>query len=205
MGSRVTLLLWDVGGVLLSNGWDHASRAAAVEKFGLDGPEFERRHAEVEVAFERGALDWDGYLAKTVFYQPRAFSPGEFRAFVESRSAANPENLTLVRGLRARGEWTMATLNNESRELNDYRVRVFGLRDLFDVFFSSGSTGRRKPEPDAYRFALELTQRAPDEAIFIDDRPENVATAANLGLGTVLARSPDQIRSDLASAGVAAT
>ncbi|HEV8049364.1 MAG TPA: HAD family phosphatase [Thermoplasmata archaeon] len=203
--ARISLLLWDIGGVLLSNGWDHGSREAAVRHFGLDGAEFEKRHAQVESDFERGRIDWDQYLEATVFYTPRAFLPGAVRSFAESRSTAIVPNLDLARRLRTRREWTMATLNNESRQLNDYRIRTFGLRDVFDVFFSSGYTGRRKPDPAAYEYALRLTQRLPEETIFIDDRPENVAAAAALGLRTVLMRDPAQLRNDLASAGVAAS
>ncbi len=98
----------------------------------------------------------------------------------------------------------MATLNNESRELNDYRIDRFGLGSLFDVFFSSGYTGRRKPDPEAYRFALELAHRDPEETLLLDDRPENVAAAAGLGLRTILVRDAHQIRNELALAGVGA-
>jgi putative hydrolase of the HAD superfamily len=203
--ARVSLLLWDIGGVLLSNGWDHRSREAAVREFGLDGSEFERRHAEVEDAFERGQLDWDHYVGATVVPAPRDFSAAKFREFAEAQSSAIAPNLELARSLGSRRDWTMATLNNESRQLNDYRVEKFGLRSIFDVFFSSGYTGRRKPEPEAYQNALLLTQRAPDEVVFLDDRPANVAAAGALGLRTVLVRDAAQIRNDLSVFGVGAT
>ena len=203
MGS-VSLLLWDVGGVLLSNGFDHAAREAAAEKFGLDPVEFERRHQLVDADFEQGRLTWEQYLAATVVDVPRKFSPAEFREFVERRSTAIRPALEVARELHADREYTMATLNNESKELNEYRIERFGLKPLFDAFFTSCYTGRRKPDPDAYRFALEITQRDPVEAVFLDDRPENVAAAANLGLRTVLVRDPDHIRRELALAGVAA-
>ncbi|HXQ93912.1 MAG TPA: HAD family phosphatase [Thermoplasmata archaeon] len=203
--ASIRLLLWDIGGVLLSNGWDRPSREAAVHSFGLDGTEFERRHAEVELAFERGQLDWDQYLDATVFYLPRAFSKEAIQGFVEARSTAIAPNLELAKSLRARRIWRMAALNNESRPLNEYRIQKFGLRDVFDVFFSSGFTGLRKPDPAAYRYALELTQRSPEETVFLDDRPENVAAAVALGLRTILVRDPVQVRNDLADVGVAAS
>jgi putative hydrolase of the HAD superfamily len=201
---RVSLLLWDVGGVLLTNGFDRAAREAAAEKFGLDPAEFERRHQLVDDAFERGRLDWATYLNATVFDVPRSFTAGEFREFVEQRSAPLVENLAVAREVRAGRACTMATLNNESRELNDYRIDRFGLGSLFDVFFSSGYTGRRKPDPEAYRFALELAHRDPEETLLLDDRPENVAAAAGLGLRTILVRDAHQIRNELALAGVGA-
>ncbi|MGI0071974.1 MAG: HAD family hydrolase [Thermoplasmata archaeon] len=200
---EIALLLWDVGGVLLSNGWDHSARAAAAARFGLDPAELERRHGLVDGPFETGRLDTEGYLSATVFYEPRSFLREEFVAFMHARSTPNPGAIATARALRASGRYRMATLNNESRELNEYRLRSFGLRDLFDVFFSSCYTGRRKPDPDAYRFALELTQRAPDECLFLDDRPENLEAATGLGLRTLRVLDPARLAEDLARAGVA--
>ncbi|MCI4327744.1 MAG: HAD family phosphatase [Thermoplasmata archaeon] len=201
--AEISLLLWDVGGVLLSNGWDHSARTAAVERFGLDPVEFERRHQLLDADFEAGRIDWHQYLAATVFDVPRDFTPDEFRTFVEGRSTPNAANLALARSLRARGAWTMAALNNESRELNEFRIAKFGLADVFGSFFSSCYTGHRKPEPAAFRTALGILHRTPTEAVFVDDRPENVAAARQLGLHAILARDPTQLRNDLADAGVA--
>ena len=97
----------------------------------------------------------------------------------------------------------MAALNNESRELNDYRIRTFRLQEVFHAFFSSCYTGYRKPEPAAYRYALTITGRTPDESLFLDDRPENLAAAAGLGIGTVQVRDPSRVGEDLTLAGVA--
>jgi len=199
----VSLLLWDVGGVVLSNGWDHRARAAAAARFGLDAAELERRHLSVDAAFETGRLDWAGYLAATVFYETRAFSPEAFRQFMLEQSRENPGAIATARALRASGRYTMAALNNESRELNEYRIRTFGLADVFHVFFSSCYTGLRKPDAAAYRYALDLAQRPAEEALFLDDRPENVAAAARVGLRTLEVRDPNRLGEELARVGVA--
>jgi putative hydrolase of the HAD superfamily len=201
---KLTLLLWDVGGVLLSNGWDHRARAAAARHFQLDAADLERRHGLVDAAFETDQLDWDGYLDATVFYAPRTFSREEFGQFVREQSTANPAAIAAAWSLRRAGAYAMATLNNESRALNEYRLWKFELRGLFHAFFSSCYTGRRKPELDAYRFALEVTQCAPEECLFLDDRPENIAAAAQLGLRTLQVHDPERLTEELASAGVAA-
>jgi len=197
-----TLLLWDVGGVILSNAWDHTARRAAVERFGLDATEFERRHERVVADFETGRVDLATYLSETVFYVPRSFTSDEFRRFMRERSTPHPSTLALAIELRRRGGVLMAALNNESLELNEFRIRTFRLAEAFDVFLSSCYTGRRKPEPDAYRYALQLTQRAPDEALFLDDRPENVEAAARLGLGTILVKDPDRLGEELRAFGI---
>jgi putative hydrolase of the HAD superfamily len=201
--AEVSLLLWDVGGVVLSNGWDHRARAAAADRFGLDAGELERRHLTVDAAFETGRLDWAGYLSATVFYETRPFSPEMFRQFMLAQSTENRAALATARALRSSGRYTMAALNNESRELNDYRIRTFGLADVFHVFFSSCYTGLRKPDPAAFRYALDLAQRPAEEALFLDDRPENVEAAARLGLRTLKVQDPGRLREELAGVGVA--
>ena len=203
--SSVSLLLWDVGGVLLSNGWDRSARRAAAAHFHLDAEELERRHERVDAAFETGQLDVEQYLAATVFYEPRPFPPDAFRRFMREQSRRHPAALAAARSLRAGGRYVMATLNNESRELNEYRIRTFGLAELFHVFFSSCYTGHRKPDPAAFRYALELTRRSPDETLFLDDRPENIAAAARLGLRTLQVRDPGRVKEELALAGIASS
>ncbi|HXQ49396.1 MAG TPA: HAD family phosphatase [Thermoplasmata archaeon] len=202
--ARVSLLLWDVGGVLLSNGWDHAGRAAAAERFHLDAEDLERRHDHVAEAFETGRLDLAQYLATTVFNIPRPFTPDDVRAFIRARSVPYEAALACARSLRKGGAYVMVALNNESIELNEYRVSTFHLRDIFHAFLSSCYTGRRKPDPDAFRYALQITRHDPDEALFLDDRPENVEAADRLGLRTVRVRDPARVREELASAGVVA-
>lgn len=201
--ASISLLLWDIGGVLLTNGWDRTARAAAAERFNLDPAELERRHTLVEEEFETGRIDMTGYLDATVFDRPRPFSPEAYRRFMQEQSRPNESALAVARSLRADGRYVMAALNNESRELNDYRIHKFGLEAVFHVFFSSCLTGVRKPDPAAYRRALELTQRTPEETLFLDDRPENIDAGARLGLRTVRVRDPGRLREELSVAGVA--
>lgn len=202
--AKVSLLLWDLGGVVLSNAWDHSERAAAAARFNLDPVALETRHERVEEAFETGRLDLHGYLSTTVFDTARPFGPEEFYRFMCEGSRSNDAALACARSLREGGGYLMAALNNESRELNEYRISAFRLREVFDLFLSSCYTGRRKPDPDAYRFALEVTQRTPDEALFLDDRRENVEAASRLGLRTLWVRDPGRLREELSSVGIAA-
>jgi putative hydrolase of the HAD superfamily len=198
----LSLLLWDVGGVLLSNAWDHGDRKAAVERFDLDGPEFERRHEGVVGRFETGDLDLDGYLRETVFYVPRSFTPTVFREFMFGRSAPIESALATAAALHQKGHFLMAALNNESRELNDFRIQRFRLQEVFDLFLSSCLTRRRKPDPEAYEFALDITRRKPVQALLLDDRPDNIEAAARLGLQTLLVRDPGALGRELKGFGV---
>jgi putative hydrolase of the HAD superfamily len=201
---RPPLLLWDVGGVLLSNAWDRPARAAAAQRFGLDELDFERRHESVVDAFERGRLGLPEYLAATVFHLPRTFSVEEFRQFMGDQSHPFPEALDEARRLRKGGAFQMAVLNNESRELNELRIGRFRLDSIFDLFLSSCYTGLRKPEPASYRYALTITHRDPAEGTLLDDRTENVEAARQVGLRALLVRDPARLREELEGIGITA-
>ncbi len=200
--SEIKVLLFDVGGVLLTNAWDRHSRSRVCERFNVDLAEFEERHAFVATDFEIGKLSLDEYLERTVFYRPRTFSKEEFFQFMKDQSQPLEPSLTLATAIAASGRYLMGTLNNESRELNDYRIATFGLTDLFDVFFSSCYLGVRKPAEDIYRMALDVTQHRPEECLFIDDRPLNLECATLLGLRTIHFEGAEDLRAKLAELGV---
>lgn len=193
----IRAIFWDVGGVLLTNAWDHSERAKALEEFQLDPTEFQTRHELIVSSFERGKISLNGYLDQTIFYQPRPFTRETFRDSMFSLSQPLPERLAFAESLAGSGKYFMGTINNESRELNDFRIEKFGLRKIFQLFVSSCFVGLRKPESDIYRLALDLTQFPAGECCFIDDRPLNLECAAQLGMHTIPMKSLDQLRSDL--------
>jgi putative hydrolase of the HAD superfamily len=199
--SAIRAIFWDVGGVLLSNAWDHTERAEALEHFHLNEDEFRGRHETVVAAFERGKITLDEYLGQTVFYRPRSFAPGEFRDFMFGLSKPFPDVLAFAAALSGSGKYFMGTINNESRELNNYRIEKFGLREIFRVFFSSCFVGLRKPESDIYRLALDATQIAPEECCFIDDRAGNLEGAAKLGMRTIEMKTLARLQAELKKSG----
>lgn len=203
MAENPSLLLFDVGGVLLSNAWDRMSRKAAAERFDLDWEGFEDRHEMVVDRFESGRLSLDEYLTRTVFYRERSFTTDEFIRFMKDQSQRHPDSLELVGSLSATGRYLLATLNNESRELNEHRIAIFGLAEYFSVFLSSCYLGIRKPDEEIYRLALDITQRQPEECLFIDDRAVNVESAHRIGIPTIHFHDPAQLKDDLESRGVA--
>jgi putative hydrolase of the HAD superfamily len=200
----ITALFWDIGGVLLTNAWDRTERAKAFQHFQLDPDEFHSRHEMVVSSFERGKITLDEYLQRTIFYRPRSFTGDDFRNFMLSLSDALPGRLPFAEALAASGKYFMGTINNESRELNNYRIEKFGLRKLFRVFFSSCFVGLRKPERDIYRLALETTQFSPGECCFLDDRSLNLECAAQMGMHTIQVQSLEQMKTELAKLGVSA-
>jgi putative hydrolase of the HAD superfamily len=195
-------IFWDVGGVLLSNAWDHTERSTALQHFRLDEEEFHSRHEMVVSPFERGEISLDEYLDRTVFYCDRPFTRAEFREYMFSLSRPMPDVLAFARGLADTGKYFMGTLNNESRELNLHRIEKFGLRKIFRLFVSSCFVGLRKPESGIYRLAIEITQIDPEECCFIDDRAVNLENAATLGMQTIQMQGLEQLRGELGKLGV---
>jgi putative hydrolase of the HAD superfamily len=199
---EIHAIFWDVGGVLLSNAWDHTQRMAALEHFRLDEEEFHSRHEMVVSSFERGKISLDEYLDRTVFYRDRPFTRDEFRDYMFSLSQPIPEVLAFARALADSGKYFMGTINNESRELNLHRIEKYGLREIFRLFVSSCFVGLRKPESGIYRLAIETTQFNPQECCFIDDRALNLECAATLGMHTIQMQGLEQLRSELGKLGV---
>ena len=201
--SDALTLFFDVGGVLLSNAWDAPARDRAIEVFGLDGLDFHTRHGMVKTAFETGRLSLDAYIEKTIFYTDRSFSRDDFKQFMFDQSRVLGETLDWVRSLASSGRYRLLTLNNESRELHEYRVRTFGLCSVFQAFLTSCYLGQVKPDEDIYRSAMGIAGCQSARGIFVDDRPVNVETALKLGLRAIRFLDLDQLRTDLAHAGVA--
>ena len=199
---RIRAIFWDVGGVLLTNGWDRAQREKALEQFHLDREEFNDRHEMLVSSFERGKISLDEYLDRTIFYRSRPFTRDEFRQFMFALSQPKSDELALAQELSRSGKYLMSTINNESREMNLYRIEKFGLREIFDIFISSCFVGLRKPERDIYRLALEITQKVPAQCCFIDDRDLNLESAEKLGMQTIRMQTVEQLRQELRKLGV---
>jgi len=199
---EIKALFWDLGGVLLSNAWDRTQRAQALQKFQLDEIEFHDRHEMLVSSFERGKITLEEYLDRTVFYRERPFTRDQFKSFMYSLSQPDAEALNLARALAKSGKYLMSTINNESRELNLYRIETFKLREIFRLFVSSCYVGLRKPEVGIYQLAVDITQQKPEESCFIDDRELNLESAAKLGMRTIRMESARQLQVELASLGV---
>jgi len=200
--SVVTALFWDVGGVILSNGWDRRSRAGAAKKFGIDWEEFQDRHDLAYPACEIGRISLDTYLQRTVFYRKRTFTREEFTDFIFAQSSELPESRAVLSEVAATGKYLQATINNEPLEINERRIQQFNLRREFKAFFSSCYLGVRKPDEGIYKLALEVTQRDPDECLFIDDRELNLECARQMRMRTIHFQNAAQLRQDLAASGV---
>jgi putative hydrolase of the HAD superfamily len=195
--SKITTLFWDIGGVILTNGWDTRARREAAVTFHLDWEEFQDRHDLSFPAFDSGNISLNEYLDRTLFYRSRGFTREEFTAFMFAQSKEYPESRAVLDAAARTGKYFIGAVNNEPLELNEYRIEAFRLRRDFQVFFSSCYLHARKPEEMIFRIALEVTQRPAPECVFIDDRPLNLENPRRLGMNTIHYQSAAQLRREL--------
>ena len=184
--SKIKVVFMDIGGVMLTNGWDHESRAKAAEVFGFDYTEMNILHNFIYNVFEIGSISLDEYLDTVVFDKPRDFTKYQFKDFMYSQSVELPQMLSWLKSWKRKIDLPVFAISSENEELNNYRIQTFNLHELFDGFFSSCYVGYRKPDPRIFKTALEITQVKPDECIYFDDRPMLVNAAKKLGMNSML-------------------
>jgi putative hydrolase of the HAD superfamily len=198
---RITCVFVDVGGVLLTNGWDHHARRRAVAKFKLDWAEMEERHRLVFEIHEEGKLTFEEYLSLVVFYEKRPFTRAQFRRFMCEQSKPYLDMIALLVQLRAQG-LKIVVVSNESRELNAFRIRTFGLAKFVDSFISSCFVGLRKPDANIFQLALDIAQTPAHQVLYIENTPMFVQIAESIGIKSILHTDYESTRAQLASLGV---
>jgi len=199
---EITTLFFDIGGVILTNGWDRGSRREGANVFHFDYEEFQDRHDLSFPAFDTGHITLNEYLDRTLFYRQRPFTREEFIAFMFAQSKEHTTTRAVLTAAASTGKYFIGSINNEPLELNQYRIDTFNLRREFLVFFSSCYVRARKPEETIFRIALEVTQRPPGQCLFIDDRPLNLECPRRLGFNVIHHQNAEQLRSELRNFGV---
>jgi putative hydrolase of the HAD superfamily len=198
----ITTLFLDIGGVLLTDGWNHHARRRAARTFALDWAEMEQRHLLNFDTYEAGKLTLEEYLARVVFYQRRPFTRAQFRRFLFAQSRPYPEMLELVCSLKARYGLKTVVLSNEARELNGYRIRKFKLDGFVDAFISSCYVHLHKPDIDIFRLALDIAQTPARQVAYIENTPMFVQIAEGLGIRGIVHLDYKSTRAKLAALGL---
>jgi putative hydrolase of the HAD superfamily len=196
-----TTIFTDIGGVLLTNGWDRIGRTKAISHFNLDPLETEERHHLTFDTYESGKITLNEYLKRLVFYRERNFTEVEFRKFMFDQSQPIPEMLALIRGIKEKYGIKIAVVSNEGRELNNYRINTFKLGEFVDFFISSCFVHFRKPDADIFKVALDIAQVSPEKVIYLEDRPMFVQVADTLGIHGIIHRDYKTTAQQLAAFG----
>jgi putative hydrolase of the HAD superfamily len=200
--TEITTLFLDIGGVLLTDGWDHHARKRAATHFKLEWAEMEDRHHLTFDTYEEGKLTLEEYLGRVVFYQKRPFTRPQFRRFMFAQSKPYPKMIELVAQLKVRHGLKIAAVSNEARELNAYRIQKFKLAGLVDSFISSSFVHVRKPDADIFRLALDIAQAPARQVVYIEDTPMFVQIAEGLGIRSILHTDYRSTCAKLASLGL---
>jgi putative hydrolase of the HAD superfamily len=196
-----TTIFTDIGGVLLTNGWDRSARKKAIEQFNLDPVETEERHHLTFDTYESGKISLHEYLTRLIFYTKRNFSEAEFRKFMFDQSLPFPEMLGLIRGIKEKYGIKIAVVNNEGSELNKHRIDAFKLDDFVDFFISSCIVHFRKPDADIFKVALDIAHVDPEKVIYLEDRPMFVQVADTLGIRGIIHHDFNTTKKQLADFG----
>jgi putative hydrolase of the HAD superfamily len=200
--SSTTTLFLDIGGVLLTNGWDHNMRQKAAKTFDLDYEEMNERHHLTFDTYEEGKLSLYEYLKRVIFYEERPFSLEEFKAFMFEQSQRYQPMMNLVCELKRRYGLKVAAVSNEGRELTVYRIAKFDLGSFIDFFISSCFVHYRKPDEDIYRIALDIAQVPPEQVVYLEDRPMFVEVAQGLGIRGIVHKDFESTRAALRGFGL---
>ncbi len=198
----ITTLFLDIGGVLLTNGWDHHARKRAAAYFKLEWAEIEVRHHLMFDTYEEGKLTLEEYLSRVVFYKERPFTRDQFREFMFAQSHPYPEMIELFTQLKVRHKLKIAVVSNEARELNAYRIGKFKLNEFVDFFISSCFVHLRKPDADIFRLALDIAQTPVEQIVYIENTPMFVQIAEGLGIQSILHTDYKSTCAKLASFGL---
>jgi putative hydrolase of the HAD superfamily len=200
--TAITCVFLDIGGVLLTDGWDYHARKRAATKFDLELDELEERHHTAFETHEEGKLTLEEYLGRVVFYQKRLFTRAQFRRFMFAQSMPHPQMIELVRRLKAKYGLKIVVVSNEGRELNAYRIRKFKLDGFVDAFISSCFVHLHKPDADIFRLALDIAQVSARQTVYIENTPMFVEIAEGLGIRSILHTDYRSTRAKLVSFGL---
>ena len=200
--TAISCMFLDIGGVLLTNGWDHQARRRAAKNFKLELAEMEDRHHLTFDTYEEGKLTLEEYLSRTVFYKDRPFTRAQFRRFMFAQSKPYPEMIELVAQLKVRHGLKIVVVSNEARELNLYRIRKFKLDGFVDAFISSCFVHLHKPDVGIFRLALDIALTPPQQVVYIENTPMFVQVAEGLGIRSILHEDYGSTCTKLASLGL---
>jgi putative hydrolase of the HAD superfamily len=182
----ITTLFLDIGGVLLTDAWDHNARKRAATYFKLESAETEVRHHLMFDTYEEGKLTLGEYLSRAVFYEERPFTRDQYQEFMFAQSHPFPEMIELFTQLKARYKLRIAVVSNEAREVNAYRIAKFKLYEFVDYFISSCFVHLRKPDADIFRLALDIAQTPIEQVLYVENTPMFVEIAEGLGIQSIL-------------------
>jgi len=193
------VVLFDLGGIVIELG---GMRDIVVFSGEQDEAEIWRRwlHCPWVQRFERGDCDAQSFARGMVETWSMPVGPDEFLAAFETwPKGLLPGAIDLVNEVATKIR--VAALSNTNR-VHDQRFRdEFRLQDHFEALYLSHEIGLVKPHREAFHFAVEALDCAPDRVLFLDDNQINVDAAREAGLRAELAVRVEGAREALTAHG----
>ena len=153
-------------------------------------------------------IDYEsGRLTRRAFYEQIRDAIGfqgdvvEFGSYFADIFSAMPGTIALHAELRQRGYKTYIFSNTNDLAIEHVR-RNFPFFAHFDGYIFSYEVHGLKPQPEIYAAMEAMTGRRGADLIYLDDRPENIATGTARGWRAILHQTPEQTRQALVNYGV---
>jgi putative hydrolase of the HAD superfamily len=195
-------VIFDYGMVLCERDPESYSRLLALT--GVDHDTFERLYWRDRHQYDLGRVEAPDWWANFARDAGRSFTPSEVATLIECDvllwTRLNQPMVAWAAALQAAGLRT-AILSNMGPDLLRFMRRSPGYAWLsgFTHLTWSCELHIAKPDPAIYLHTCKSLSVAPSEALFIDDKPENIAAAEALGLHGLLFTDIAQLRRDLAA------
>ncbi len=193
----IQALFLDIGGVLMTNGWDHSLRMRTAEKFNVNYEEMNQRHQLIFDTYETGKLTLDEYLKRVIFFETRPYTMQDVKQFIFESARPYTEMINFIKEIKSQYNLKVGVVSNEGRELAVDRIARFELSSFVDFFIISSFVHFMKPDADIYRLAIDVAQVPPSRIAYIDDRPMLIDVAKGLGLQGIHHKSVESTESAL--------
>ena len=196
----IEAIIFDVGGVLVRT-FDHTGRRAWEARLNLpaNGAEAIVLNSEMGHRAQRGEITDDELWAWVGDHLNLGDELEAFRRDFWRGDAVDAGLVELVK--RLNGRYQMAIISNATDALLD-SLDNYELLPEFDLVVGSAYEGVMKPDPAIYETTLARLGRRPEETVFIDDAPANIAGASSMGMYTILFRPSLDLVTELAAFGV---
>jgi 2-haloacid dehalogenase len=112
------------------------------------------------------------------------------------------DTVEIFKQLKDTGKYKLYALTNWSAETFPIALERYEFLHWFDGRVVSGEEKMRKPFPEFYQVLLNRFQLTPEETLFIDDNVRNAKAAEDIGLRTIVFKSPAQLKEELFEHGI---
>jgi putative hydrolase of the HAD superfamily len=200
----VRAVIFDYG-MVLSNAQEPQAYSNLLAITGLAQEAFEPHYWRYRLDYDEGILNGRTFWERFGSDAQVPLTPEQIELLIENDvlmwATLNEEMLAWVRALQE-AKVPTAILSNMGADLLRYMRQEFAWLAHFDHHTWSCEVGLVKPNPAIYTWTCEKLGVPPEEALFLDDKIENIEAARKVGLNAIQFRNVERLRGDLQTSGV---